>query len=328
MPARPDPTLDPSRLRVLEQLRIVGTAPEALYDDIATLAAALLRADTGAVNVVERDRHWTKAAAGPGAAPGASVDNEVSLCAATVRSADGLLCIPDAKADAAWRGHPLVEGDPHVGFYAGASIEVAGRPVGVVCAYSAEPRDVSPGELRGLEALARQAAAHLELRRASQELQRIATTDPLTGLANRVLLLDRLELALARRARHGGEVAVAFCDVDAFKSINDRFGHETGDRVLRELAEELRACVRQEDTVGRLAGDELVIVCPDLQHEDDAEQLAARLAAIEGRVALPTPGEHARVSAGIVLAADGETAADVLARADAAMYAVKRVRRS
>ncbi len=197
---------DSRRLAELRALEILDTTPEPDYDDLAALAAAVCRSPVAAVNFVDDERHFTKAIFGMPDARGSSVANSLSFCAATVQAADGVLVVPDPEADERWRDHPLVTGGPKVGFYAGVSIITRGERVGVVCVCGGEPREVSDQERTALATLARQAAEHLELRRRNAELHRLAVSDPLTGLANRTMLLDRLDRALAERDRTGGEV--------------------------------------------------------------------------------------------------------------------------
>ncbi len=318
---------DTERLAELRELEILDTPPEADYDDLAILAATVCRSPVAAVNFVDHERHFTKAIVGLPEASGGSVPNDLSFCAATIQSADGVLEVPDTHAEDGWRNHPLVTGGPKVGFYAGASILSRGERVGVVCVFGSEPRPVTPEDSAALAALARQAAGHLELRHHNAELRHLALTDPLTGLANRTLLFDRLELALADRQRTGLEVGVVFCDVDDFKSVNDRFGHEVGDRLLCSIAEHLRAAVRDTDTAARIAGDEFVLVCPRVSSEAHLAAVTERLSAAIRQGTMSDGSPAPRLSVGSVCARDGELPADLLNRADAAMYAAKASRR-
>lgn len=114
-------------------------------------------------------------------------------------------------------------------------------------------------------------------KKAENEIRNLAFYDPLTELPNRRLLLDRLKQALVSSERTGKQVALLFIDLDNFKSINDTLGHEEGDKLLRQVAQRLKACVREVDTVSRLGGDEFVVMLEDLS--EDAEKGAAQLAA-------------------------------------------------
>lgn len=150
--------------------------------------------------------------------------------------------------------------------------------------------------------------------------------DPLTGLPNRVLLHDRLEQAIAKGRRSQRRLAVLFIDLDGFKSINDRYGHQVGDDVLIAVAERLGSVLRPADTLARLGGDEFVVLCEDLDHTAKAEAVAARMAgALSEPFRLPN-GRYVLVSAsiGVAYAGEGHQQLDtILGAADAAMYQAK-----
>jgi diguanylate cyclase (GGDEF)-like protein len=311
---------DARRVAELERLRILDTAPEADYDAIATLGAAILRAPVAAVNLVDGERHFTKAIVGMPDAVGGSVPNELSFCAETIMTPEGVLVIEDTHADPQWCDHPLVVGEPRVGFYAGVAVVSRGQRVGVVCSFGNEPRAVSESERAALVALARQTGSQLQLRVHAAEMRDLAVTDSLTGLPNRSLLMDRLEIALAARSQEGSRVGVLFCDVDRFKAINDTWGHDAGDRVLCWIGERLTSAMRAGDTVARIAGDEFVAVCPGLTGQLDLDAVVARVTAA---TAQPSPIGPVGVSIGAVLSRTGDDAAQVLRRADAAMYLQK-----
>ena len=155
-------------------------------------------------------------------------------------------------------------------------------------------------------------------------LQHEATHDPLTGLPNRTLLLDRLTVALARSVRRGGSVAALFCDLDHFKVVNDSLGHGQGDRVIVEVARRLQAQLRPEDTVSRFGGDEFVIVCEDVEHPDEVLAIASRVhSAFERPFDLEGTDVHIGVSIGIALSNGGSDSEALIRDADAAMYRAK-----
>ena len=309
------------RLSALRDLEILDTTPESDYDDLAALAASVCDSPVAAVNFVDDARHFTKAIVGMPAAKGGSVPNDLSFCAATVARPEGILVVGNTRAADRWSEHPLVTGGPRVGFYAGVSITSRGERVGVICAFGPEPREVTDAQRTALQTLARHAESQLEVRRRNAELRDLAVTDPLTRLGNRVRLFDRLELALDERARSGGDVGVLFCDVDDFKSINDRHGHQVGDRVLCDIADRLRRHVGPLDTVARIAGDEFVIVCPRVTARR-LNRIATRITDPDDRP-LPDGSRAPRLSAGTVIAFADEDAAAVLRRADHEMYAIK-----
>lgn len=158
----------------------------------------------------------------------------------------------------------------------------------------------------------------------SAHLAHVALHDPLTGLPNRVLLDDRLDSALRASARTGGLVGLLFVDLRRFKGVNDGFGHDAGDAVLAELATRFSALLRPADTVGRLAGDEFLVVLPDAS-ETAACEVAKRLCSA-AEEAVEVAGVPVRVGAsvGVALGGAGVDADELVKRADAAMYGVKR----
>jgi diguanylate cyclase (GGDEF)-like protein len=165
------------------------------------------------------------------------------------------------------------------------------------------------------------------VRHREDELRYQAFHDPLTGLANRLLFRDRLEHAAAIRHREGATLTVLFLDLDDFKLVNDRLGHAAGDALLVDVAERLRACLRQGDTVARLGGDEFAVLLEDGSEAPD--RLAARIVdSMEVEFQL---GQHRlQVSASVGVAtvvADGApnlVSDRLLHSADVAMYAAKR----
>lgn len=164
-------------------------------------------------------------------------------------------------------------------------------------------------------------------RRANEErLLKLATTDPLTGARNRRAFLDAAELELRRSVRYGRELSVLLLDVDHFKTLNDRHGHELGDRVLVRLVETCQRTVRAMDVVGRWGGEEFVIVAPETGLSN-AGVLAERLRASLSSLALDTPEGVVRITVSIGVATRStdpdETIAKMIARADVALYAAK-----
>ena len=168
------------------------------------------------------------------------------------------------------------------------------------------------------------------LRREAEILGHRLLHDPLTGLPNRTLFLDRLELALARLGREPALVAVLFLDLDGFKAVNDTLGHDAGDRLLVEIAGRLRRTIRSSDTAARFGGDEFLVLCEHLAGEDEVEQLAARVCdAIAEPYALEGGDVHLTASVGVAATADPSAAPDELIRtADAAMLREKALRRA
>jgi diguanylate cyclase (GGDEF)-like protein/PAS domain S-box-containing protein len=161
-------------------------------------------------------------------------------------------------------------------------------------------------------------------KRIEEAVQSAAQSDPLTGLANRALLGDRLRLALARTRRHGTPVAMLYLDIDRFKDINDRLGHGAGDTLLQDFAARLRSSVRATDTVARFGGDEFVILLEDVKERGHAARIAEKIVH-EARQTLRLQ-DHEVVATASIGVAYSEVAIDadeLLKRADAALYEAK-----
>lgn len=165
---------------------------------------------------------------------------------------------------------------------------------------------------------------------AERELERRARTDELTNLLNRKEVLERLDKLHGKKHRRGTRLAVLFCDLDKFKTVNDTHGHQVGDEVLRITAERLRHCLRTSDDLGaRVGGDEMMVVLHGVHDLDDALQVAAKL---RDSVAAPMPTSagplEVTMSVGVTLARKGEDTAALIARADDAMYQAKKTGRN
>jgi diguanylate cyclase (GGDEF)-like protein len=156
------------------------------------------------------------------------------------------------------------------------------------------------------------------------ELERRANLDMLTGCLNRATVMAALEATLSQP--DDGSTAVIFADLDSFKAVNDRHGHAVGDELLIVAGERLTGAVRHGDYVGRLGGDEFLVVCPAVSGPNEAANVAHRVAgALHGNFTIGGTAIELRASVGMVCAErQGATADDLVARADVAMYAAKR----
>jgi len=164
-----------------------------------------------------------------------------------------------------------------------------------------------------------------ERKRAEGRITHMAHHDSMTGLANRVLLRERLEQALARMLEQESRLAVLYVDLDCFKDVNDALGHPVGDALLRLAAERLRGCVREGDTVARLGGDEFAIIQDSIQDAGQASDLAKRIVEVIG-APFQVEGQDVVVSASVGIAMGPRDSADpdsLLKFADMALYAAK-----
>lgn len=192
---------------------------------------------------------------------------------------------------------------------------------------------LSPEEMEAAQTLADVAAAYLLNAQAREDLQASAERahhtslhDALTGLPNRILLVQRLDHAILRCRRSNKMVAILFADLDRFKSVNDTYGHHVGDQLLTAVADRLTGLLRPGDTLARLSGDEFVILCEDLDEASQVEPIAARIdAALAEPFVISDRPIRVSASVGIAFAGHGDDVPEqVLQEADAAMYQTKR----
>jgi diguanylate cyclase (GGDEF)-like protein len=185
----------------------------------------------------------------------------------------------------------------------------------------AAERDLSEEERSFVRAVANTLATALARLRDEERTRHEAVHDPLTGLANRTLLRDRLEHALARSGRERGATAVLFVDLDNFKQVNDTLGHAAGDVVLVETARRLQTAVRPGDTIARLGGDEFVAVCEDI--DEEAALAVGRRLQEAIRPPLTAGGVEHALSASIGIAIGDGDPDGLIGEADLAAYRAK-----
>jgi diguanylate cyclase (GGDEF)-like protein len=206
----------------------------------------------------------------------------------------------------------------------GAPMSMADAPAQWLVVGRGQGYDFSPSESESVRELTKVAVEMIERQQLVGKITHLARFDVLTGLTNRTLFLDRLEHALARTMRGGGSVAVLYCDLDGFKGVNDRLGHDAGDQVLVAVSERLSAQLRTTDTAARLGGDEFAILVEEVDDIGVACNLGERIVEalqfpfdIEGQVV------RLGISVGVAFTTHDIGAEELLHGADLAMYSAK-----
>jgi diguanylate cyclase (GGDEF)-like protein len=251
-----------------------------------------------------------------------------SMCLPVVES-ERPMYLSDATESDLFTRNPKTSGPTPVRLFAATPLrDEQGVTIGTLCVFDYDRVELSKEQLDLLGDLAEHVREHLDLHSRVRHLGHAASHDPLTGLANRTLLSERLARAMTRRRRHLGEPALALIDLDGFKAVNDALGHQAGDDILVQLGQRLLAAARDEDTVARLGGDEFVVLYDQLPLDGAEEVVTGLQDRLTSALAPPylVNGDSLTVSAsiGFVQSRAEELGYELLGRADLAMYGNKR----
>jgi diguanylate cyclase (GGDEF)-like protein/PAS domain S-box-containing protein len=263
---------------------------------------------------------------------GASVPQTLksdTLTAEVIRSGQPLLLTPETAASVLAQLDAVLS--PDALNWLGVPLESAGGIVGaLVVLCSADCVRFTEKDRELLQFVAVQVVAALERKRMHSRLEYMAQYDQLTDLPNRTLFLDRLQTALAKARREQTRLAVLFLDLDKFKQVNDTYGHTVGDQLLQNVARRLIRCVRESDTVGRIGGDEFIVLLESIKQPEEAAIVAGKILAT-----LSEPYKLAKVTLQIipsigvaVYPENGKDGNGLIRFADDAMYQIKKRRHS
>lgn len=257
----PTPRCEPERLEELEALGILDTAFEERFDRYTTLLASLFDFPVCLVSLVDADRQWFKSAHG---FDFRETGRDLSFCAHALTQSD-VFVISDTRADPRFASHPLVVGEPFVGFYAGAVLRgPTGMPLGTLCLIDHEPRKFGPRSRKHLQQFARLVERELvynyELREARTAARYAANSDVLTDLPNRRYFEETLSHMIQTARSQSTALTVLHLDIVEFVRFNRSLGREAGDTVLKELGQRLRACCPPDGALGRLYADRFAMV--------------------------------------------------------------------
>ncbi len=330
----PIPDNDAERSAEIERLGLMYSPAEDRFDRITRLAKTHFGVPIVLISIVYEDVQWFKSAQGLAAC---ETGRDVSFCGHAILQ-DGPFIVENPLDDDRFRDNPLVLGEPKVRFYAGIPLRSpTGIMLGTLCLIDHKSRpfhDEQIAELRDFAALV-EAEFYYRLLSAEQNvliqendsLKRKAMLDGLTGLWNKPAIeeLMRREVALCHREQKPFSVLVI--DVDHFKRINDTYGHPVGDDCLKQVSQKIKSILRVSDVVGRLGGDEFLVLLPSA-NEKDGKTVADRLIRRMGEAPMQIGEYRVFVTLSIGVAAvsltgSGTTADMLLERADKTLYEAK-----
>ena len=247
------------RLFALRRLQILDTAAEPVFDHLTALAQKLCDAPFALISLVDKDRVWFKSKAG---SEHSEAPRALSFCGHAIHD-DKIFIVEDARTDERFHDNPGVVGAYGIRAYAGSPLHApGGERIGTLCIMDDRVRVFTDKEMQSLRMLS---AVVEDLLCRSDDALRTAYYDNLTGLPNRLLMLDKLDLAMAHAEALQLPVAVLAVNIDQFKSINQSLGHQLGDTFLKSVARRILDCVGNKGVVGRVGADEFVIV--QVQHD-------------------------------------------------------------
>lgn len=242
------PSGEDTRIEALLALNILDTLPEERFDRLTRMAKLSLDAPIAVVSLVDTDRQWFKSSVGLDTC---ETPRDISFCGHAIHS-DEMLIVQDATKDERFADNPLVLNEPKIRFYAGRPLKaINGKRLGTFCIIDTKPRTLSKDELVLLDDLGSMAERELSI-------VHLAINDDLTSIPNRrgFNLLGQTSLTIS--IRHGFTATLVYFDLNSFKSINDKYGHSEGDKVLITFAMHLKDMLRESDVCARIGGDEFV----------------------------------------------------------------------
>lgn len=331
------PPDESQRQNSLEQLNLLDTAIEERFERVTRLAARLLDVPVAAITMVDGGRQWFKSIQGMNAA---ETSREVSFCGHTILD-DELLIVEDATKDERFADNPLVTSEDGIRFYAGCPVHSPeGYRIGALCVIDQKPRTITPSQIEDLKDLAAMveveikskqlAVAQVRMNEELAQAKRAVLVDPLTRLWNRAggeeFLLRQHQVAVANREKF----CIAMLDIDHFKKVNDTYGHQVGDEVLREVARRIVRSIRNEDFACRMGGEEFLLMIAD-PVAVDALSVANAVRSRVRETPVNVPGHSIQVTISMGLAyfdpASSVTCDEVIRLADAGLYRAKETGR-
>jgi diguanylate cyclase (GGDEF)-like protein len=337
MLSAPIPENDDERIASLRGMTLLSTPREADFDRIVRIARKTFNTEIALITLIDKERQWFKSQIGLDLK---DVARDISFCSHAIQSNETFI-VRDALHDPRFHDNPLVIGGPGIRFYAGEPLRnSAGFLIGTLCIISRQPREFGEADKEILQDLGRTVELVLDNRILRQtqfallnslvEADREKRVDPLTGIWNRRGLDELFDRELARVIREDIPLTVGMADIDYFKEVNDKFGHQVGDEAIKVTATLLLNNLRKTDVVGRYGGEEFLQIIPGIPSEILPQFAEKILTKFRNQAELRIPGGESfrfTISIGFaVMIPQKGMAIDrsiLVETADKAMYAAK-----
>jgi diguanylate cyclase (GGDEF)-like protein len=348
----PIPENEISRLKALQEYKVMDTLPEQAYDNFTRLASIICSTPIALITLLDDQRQWFKSKIG---LERSELPREDAFCNHAIMKPADILIVNDATRDERFTHNPLVTAEPNIRFYAGVPLVTSnGEALGTICVFDTRPRTITHDQLEALQVLSREVMGQFELRRSivtleqsilkqenyidqlqeyQRELERVraelenqSLTDPLTGVNNRRSFDFRFEEEFLRAQRYKAACSLILIDIDFFKDYNDTFGHAAGDEALKAVAALLKEDVRIHDLVARYGGEEFAIILPNTDVKG-AMVMGERFRRSIQRASWKH--KQLTISVGVASLHDGiQKSADLLKESDLALYKAKHAGRN
>ncbi|GGY43092.1 putative bifunctional diguanylate cyclase/phosphodiesterase [Pseudoduganella albidiflava] len=339
-PPRPDD--EEERLSALSAAQLLDTQPEEVFDRVTRMACAVLGVPVSLISLVDKDRQWFKSSSGLDAR---ETGRDVSFCGHAILS-DAPFIVDDTSADARFAANPLVTGPPGIRFYAGIPIHAGPSRIGTLCIIDTAPRTLVARDLTLLKSMARTVEDLLYVRQATlesvhslndwmrhygnasrsrvQALRNLLLRDHLTGLPSRVAIDSAIRDGLGA-SEHKGSGLLAVIDIDNLSAVNERLGHDAGDRLIALTAERLLQASGPADVAARIGGGMFAFL---MRGAPDYRSAVARLAEIHELLNRAFEGTHGSIRCSLTTGyvAMGWQEADPEALLDTAHEAVRQAK--